>query len=126
MSDRRHSGLKLAAFAGLCLVVAGCATSARRDDGWLTTDQANAESKQMQADGMMPVAIDCWSDKSTSPPEYLLRTKWAPNPRNLLWRWDVGDANYMKQRKIAAARDKLKIVQFRSDINAYCAIWRSR
>ena len=126
MSDRRHSGLKSAAFAGLCLVVAACTTSSRRDDGWLTSDQANAESKQMQADGMMPVAIDCWSDKSTSPPEYLLRTKWAPNPRNLLWRWDVGDANYMKQRKIAAARDKLKIVQFRSDINAYCAIWRSR
>lgn len=31
----------------------------------------------------------------------------------------------MKQRKIAAARDKLKIVQSKSDINAYCAIWRS-
>jgi uncharacterized protein (DUF2235 family) len=125
MSDRRHSGLKLAAFAGLCLVVAACTTSSRRDDGWLTSDQANAESKQLQADGMMPVAIDCWSDKSTSPPEYLLRIKWAPNRRNIVWRWDVGDAAYMKQRKISAASQRLKTIQFKSDINSYCAIWRS-
>jgi len=74
----------------------------------------------------MPVAIDCQSYGSASPPKYATRIVWAPNTENARWRWDVGDTAYMRRSAAQAASHNLKIAQSKVATDVSCAIWRSQ
>lgn len=125
MNNGRRLRLNPAIAAGFCLALAGCITHSGQRGVWLNSKQANAENAEMVKKGMMPVAIDCRLYASTSPSKYATRIKWAPNTHKVRWRWDVGDASYMRRREAQAARHHLKIVQRKVGKGANCAIWRS-
>jgi len=123
--DGQCSGLKPAVAAVFCLLAAGCTTRPEQGDVWMSSEQANAVTQQMETRGMMPAAIDCRLDVPSTPPQYATRILWVPNTENVIWRWDVGDAEYMRQREASAALGNLTVVQRRTGADAYCAIWRS-
>jgi hypothetical protein len=124
MSNGRRLRLNPAIAAGLCLALTGCLTHSGQRGVWLNSEQANAENAEMVARSMMPVAIDCRLYAPTSPPKYATRIEWAPNTQGARWRWDVGDADYMRRSEAQAARNNLRVVQYKVGTDANCAIWR--
>jgi hypothetical protein len=115
----------------LGLAVAGCTTYSGRGD-WLHKPESQAESKQMNAKGMVPVSVDCRIEgvDSAGRPKLEAKITYAPNPKKDRWKFGIGEAADMHVYEAEAARDKLKLMTRKSMADpksgkrGSCAIWR--